>query len=414
MKKVLIFLILLLFLAISGFSQVAINNDGSAPDSSAMLDVKSTNKGLLIPRMTQTQIEAISNPADGLQVYNTDEGKIYVFVLADNRWKEVKYGTGEIFLPATYTIGSGGSCANTTVNGNYLQGLTLNSSNTVTFDATVTTVGAWSIATDTVNGYSFSGSGNFITTGTVQVTLVGSGTPITAQTDNFTATANGNSGTCTFDVTVVSCEAPFTDTRDGQTYTTVQIGNQCWMAENLNIGTRIDGNVDQSDNGTIEKYCYNNDEANCDTYGGLYQWNETMQYVTTEGTQGICPDGWHLPTDDEWKTLEMELGMTQAQADGTGWRGTNEGSKMAGNAFMWTNGPLENDPEFNTSGMTVLPAGFRNTDGSFFGQSSYAYLWSSNEYGSYAWRRLLYYSQTDVNRNTNGKACGFSVRCVKD
>ncbi len=81
-------------------------------------------------------------------------------------------------------------------------------------------------------------------------------------------------------------------------------------------------------NGIIEKYCYDDNTSNCDTYGGLYQWEEMMQYVTTPGAQGICPDGWHLPTDEEFKTMEMALGMSQSEADNTGWRGTDEGSKL--------------------------------------------------------------------------------------
>ena len=85
----------------------------------------------------------------------------------------------------------------------------------------------------------------------------------------------------------------------GQTYNTVLIGNQCWMKENLNIGTRIDFSQDQTNNSIIEKYCYYDDELNCKKYGGLYQWSEMMQYTTIAGTQGICPDGWHLPTIDE-------------------------------------------------------------------------------------------------------------------
>ena len=68
------------------------------------------------------------------------------------------------------------------------------------------------------------------------------------------------------------------------------------MKENLNVGTLINGDVEQTNNSIIEKYCYDNDTANCTTYGGLYQWNEAMQYVTTPGTKGICPDGWHIPT----------------------------------------------------------------------------------------------------------------------
>ena len=284
MKKFTILLSIILLYTALGYAQIAINTDGSNPDGSAILDVKSTDKGLLIPRMTQTQIEAITNPADGLLVYNTDDGKMYIYVLAVNSWKEVQYGSGEINLPASYTISSGGSCANTTVNGTYHQAVALDSSNTVTLDATVTLTGSWNITTDTVNGYSFNGSGNFTTTGTVQVTLYGTGTPVNGQTDNFTATANGGGGgTCTFSVTVQSftCGEALVDTRDGQSYTTVQIGTQCWMAENLNIGTMTNGSNNQADNGTIEKYCYNDSTANCDTYGGLYQWKEMMQYVTS-------------------------------------------------------------------------------------------------------------------------------------
>ncbi|MBK7631804.1 MAG: hypothetical protein IPJ23_14080 [Ignavibacteriales bacterium] len=82
---------------------------------------------------------------------------------------------------------------------------------------------------------------------------------------------------------------------EGKTYGTVLIGTQCWMKENLNVGTMIQGNSNQSNNGVKEKYCYNNDTANCSIYGGLYQWNEAMQYVTTEGARGICPEGW-IPT----------------------------------------------------------------------------------------------------------------------
>ncbi len=202
---------------------------------------------------------------------------------------------------------------------------------------------------------------------------------------------------------------------DGQSYATVQVGGQCWMAENLNIGTMVNGNTNQTDNSVIEKYCYNNDAANCATYGGHYQWDEMMQYTTIESTQGVCPTGWHLPSDNEWKTLEMQLGMSQAQADGTGYRGTNEGSKMSGNAALWKNGVLENDLEFNTSGFLILPAGFRNTSGSSNSQSDDTYLWTSSESGTHAPYRYLFYNNTSVYRSTFGtKNAGYSIRCVRD
>ena len=102
-----------------------------------------------------------------------------------------------------------------------------------------------------------------------------------------------------------NCGQPLTDSRDGQSYNTVQIANQCWMAQNLNVGSKINGSDEQSNNGTIEKYCYNNDAANCAVYGGLYQWDELMNYLTSSnatpsGRQGICPDGWHIPSEAEW------------------------------------------------------------------------------------------------------------------
>ncbi len=200
----------------------------------------------------------------------------------------------------------------------------------------------------------------------------------------------------------------------GQTYSTVVIGTQCWMAENLNIGTAILGSQDQTDNGVIEKYCYDDQTSNCDTYGGLYQWDEMMQYVTTEGTQGICPTGWHLPTDTEYKTMEMHLGMTQAQADATDWRGTYEGSKMAGNEPLWSDGNLDQNANFGSSGFTLLPAGYRYTDGSFIDRFNRTYLWSSSENGTNAWFRELDYYYQPVYRNYASKAYGFSVRCIKD
>ena len=139
-----------------------------------------------------------------------------------------------------------------------------------------------------------------------------------------------------------------------------------------------------------------------------------MQYVTTAGTQGVCPTGFHLPTDAEWKTLEIELGMTQSQADDTGYRGTDEGSQLAGNEPLWTNGSLDQDGAFGSSGFTALPGGFRSTSGSFSTQSNDDYFWSSSESGGDAWLRSLGYSNPEVYRSGFAKSDGFSVRCVQD
>jgi len=113
MKKLLVLLLFVVWPALYVTAQVSINTTGNPPVSSAMLDITSTTGGLLIPRMTEGQIEAIFNPADGLQVYCTTDGILYIFVALDNSWKEIAFGDRELFPPSPYTIGTGGSCANT-------------------------------------------------------------------------------------------------------------------------------------------------------------------------------------------------------------------------------------------------------------------------------------------------------------
>jgi uncharacterized protein (TIGR02145 family) len=416
MKKITIILVFMLINWVYfAQAQVAINTDGTPPDASAMLDVKSSQKGLLIPRMTQSEIENITNPAGGLMVYNTTIEKFYIFVASEVSWKELAYGSGTIIPFGDGSIGTGGSCNNTVAYGDYKVGQALGADEFVTIEVNVTAIGAYSITTNTANGYSFNANGIYQTTGIQTVDLVGSGTPVASQVDNFTATASNGGGTCSFDVIVqINCGNTLTDSRDSQNYNTVSIGTQCWMAENINIGTMINGTTSQTDNSTIEKYCYDNNSSNCDTYGGLYQWDEMMQYVTTEGTQGICPTGWHLPSDDEWKTLEMNQGMSQAQADATGWRGTNEGSKLAGNAGLWTNGNLDSNADFGASGFTGLPAGYRRTNGLFSDITNFTLIWSSSESGADAWGRRLRYYRAQVGRYSSDQAYGFSVRCLRD
>lgn len=176
------------------------------------------------------------------------------------------------------------------------------------------------------------------------------------------------------------------------------IGTQVWAKYNLNVGTMVTGVTDQTNNATLEKYCYSDTESNCTTYGGLYQWDEAMQYVTTEGAQGICPANSHIPTDAEYKTLEMQLGMTQVQADVTGWRGTNQGTQLKSGG---------------SSGLNMLLAGNRNTDGSFSSLSLYAYLWLSSESSTRPWYRYVSSSYATVYRTTTSyKVFGFSVRCL--
>jgi len=205
-----------------------------------------------------------------------------------------------------------------------------------------------------------------------------------------------------------TCGDPFTDPRDNQEYATVQIGTQCWMQENLNIGTMILGTSNQINNGTIEKYCYDNTAANCDVNGGLYQWNEMMQYVTTPGVKGICPDGWHVPTDAEYCTLTQFIDPT-VDCGIAGWSGTDAGTKMKSTTGWYGGGNGT-----NASGFTALPCGGRNTYGYFYNLTDYATFWFSSGSGAVAWFRTLNSSYTTVGRGYNDKSYGFSVRCLHD
>lgn len=203
------------------------------------------------------------------------------------------------------------------------------------------------------------------------------------------------------------------DPRDNQAYKTVTIGTQTWMSENLNYGNQINGSISQLDNPIIEKYCYDDNANNCATYGGLYQWNEMMQYINTEGTQGICPTGWHLPSDDEWKTLEMELGITQVEADDTGSRGADQGSQLSYNELLWTNGSLDQNGAFGSSGFAILPGGVR--EGLFHGLLSNGDFWSSTQdNGTLAYDRYFFNVATTVDRFNNPKTWACSVRCIQD
>jgi hypothetical protein len=146
MKKILLFTNMLSILMSGVFQlsgQVSVSTDNSNADPSAMLDVKSTTKGVLIPRMNTAEILAIPNPADGLQVYCKTDGKLYIFVASANQWKELAYGTGMMSLPATYSIGTGGSCNSTVVRGNYFMGFPLTTSNYVTIQVLITIAGTY-------------------------------------------------------------------------------------------------------------------------------------------------------------------------------------------------------------------------------------------------------------------------------
>ncbi|MGM0651081.1 MAG: FISUMP domain-containing protein, partial [Bacteroidota bacterium] len=206
------------------------------------------------------------------------------------------------------------------------------------------------------------------------------------------------------------------DTRDGTAYETMEFGNQCWLVENLNFAGHVNGN----------SWCYDDDPSNCDTYGRLYDWAAAMEGASASttkpsGIQGICPDGWHLPSDDEWKELEGEVDATDnygdSEWDGTGPRGDDVGSALAGDASLWTDGTLEGHASFGTSGFNALPGGRRTDAPNYTGMAEYAYFWSTTEddfFTADAISRSLYYNEVKSIRYNNDKQTGMNVRCVQD
>jgi len=197
---------------------------------------------------------------------------------------------------------------------------------------------------------------------------------------------------------IIPCPGTPTIDYEGKTYNTVLIGNQCWLKENLDVGVMINGDQNQTNNtptNIIEKYCYNNEPSNCTTYGGLYQWNEAMQYVSTAGAKGICPAGWHLPTLAEFQTLA-------ATAENNG----NTLKEIGQGVY-----PGEGK---NTSGLRALLAGTRYS-GNFYYLGKDAVFWTSTDYnaGESNYFYLLYNS-SDIIFDRNSKNFGFSVRCIKD
>ena len=213
---------------------------------------------------------------------------------------------------------------------------------------------------------------------------------------------------------VWTCGNNIVDARDSKSYATVQIGTQCWLAENLNVGTRIDscdggsknkcidsGDTaqDQEDNGYIEKYCFWDEESNCEDDGGFYQWDEAMQYSEVESSQGICPTNWHIPTDVEYKTL-IE-GQATIGCEGE---------------LGWFCSPVATELNFGgSSGFNVLYPGERYSSGATWFLNQYTTFWSSSLSGSDPWVRALDSSVSAVSHGYwDDKKSGFSVRCIKD
>jgi len=194
----------------------------------------------------------------------------------------------------------------------------------------------------------------------------------------------------------IPCTGTPTVTYEGQTYNTVQMGNQCWFKENLNVGTMIAGAIEQLNNSKPEKYCYDDIESNCTIYGGLYQWGEAMGYSSMVGARGICPPGWHIPAKTDFQTL-------------------NETVNGNGNMLKRNDQGIALGQGTNESGFSALLAGGRFSDGSFQSLNNMTVLWTS-EMKSATHADVFYltgnYSQTAITEYAFDS--GGSLRCIKD
>jgi uncharacterized protein (TIGR02145 family) len=215
--------------------------------------------------------------------------------------------------------------------------------------------------------------------------------------------------------TNIPCPGTPTVEYEGQVYNTIQVFSQCWLKENLNVGTMIDGTMEQSNNGTIEKYCNDNNTDTCAIYGGLYQWGEMMQYTIQQGVQGICPPGWHLPTDEEWKVLEGAVDSKYGISDPVWDIGWDNRGYDAGTNLKTTSGWYKNGHGTDLFGFSGQPGGFRDTFFGFFGVIGYyGRWWTSTKDYNFAWHRDLEFNYLEPYRSSSDIEYGFSVRCIRD
>ena len=474
MKKYIFFIIVIAMIKHGNLSsQVAIKADGSPPDASAILDVQDSTRGVLFPRMTEVQRDNISSPDTSLIIYNTDKQAIQFY--DGLLWRTLYMGdctpeqpgsiSGNMYpcynqsgltysivsvegatsyhwtAPPGATITAGQGDANITVtmgtqNGNVSVRAQSGCGNSTYRDLPVSDgrpESPGSISGNPIVGDNDSGELYFLPAVARATSYVwdvpsdasivsGQGTDsiyvdfgTTSDTISVYATNScGNSDTVVLFVQVFGCGEPYTDLRDNHTYNTVSIGSQCWMKENLvatqyNDGTPIPLVTDGTAWAALSTpgYCWyaNDSAAYASSYGALYNWY-------TVSNDNPCPPGWYVPGDTIWKALEMALGMTLEQANGTGFRGTDEGGKMKETGTSHWHSP--NTGATDSSGFTARGGGYRHQSSSvFYERKNRGYFWSSTAEGSDAWQRGLWYNSEQVNRATFNKKYGMSIRCFK-
>jgi uncharacterized protein (TIGR02145 family) len=376
-------------------AQVSVNSDQSPPHPSAGLDIKSSTRGFLPPRMSRLVMLSIPSPADGLLVFCTDCGNGSPGALCICMGGDWRILAADCLTPEEPAAGTH-SVSEYYVRWNWNKvpgaaGYKLHLENDY--------ASAYDVGTDTTYIEYLACDSTY----TRYLWAYAACGPSTA------ATLNAATPECPF-----YCGESFIDPRDDKSYQTIQIGDKCWMRDNLNIGTRINGSQNQTNNSAMEKYCYNDLTSNCDIYGGLYQWAEAVQYLNgasntaswnpvPEGNiRGLCPEGWHIPTDAEWTAL----------TDGLGGETVAGGHMKETGTTHWSS---PNTDATNSSWFTALPGGIRTYAGAFGNLNTYGYFLSSSEYtpGDYYYRRLSY-NTADVTRNYAGKNNAESIRCVQD
>jgi uncharacterized protein (TIGR02145 family) len=200
---------------------------------------------------------------------------------------------------------------------------------------------------------------------------------------------------------------------DGNVYKTVKIGNQWWMAENLKVTRFNDGSpldfyaLDDEDslwtNSAVASYTFFSDSV----MGKLYN------YYVVENLKNIAPEGWHVPTDNDWQILEREIGMTLNESNASGWRGTNEANKLV---MKYSQGWPSGTALFGTDeyGFAARPAGCRLFNGEMNIQGNVAFWWTASTNGNEGWYRYIDANQTRIFRQHTYKGYGMSIRCVKN